>query len=317
MNSARPVEHFVTLFDSNFLPMGLALHDSLVSQGPAFHLWIICMDEAVEQQLERIALPQVTLLPLGKCETPELLAVKPGRTRGEYCWTFTPFTFQAVFDRDATVERVTYLDADLFFFADPGLLLAELDAAHKQVLITDHAYAPEHEFFIPLSGRFCVQFLTFRRTPGAAKVMRWWQERCLEWCFARHEDGKFGDQKYLDAWPELFPDEVHIVNQVEKTLAPWNELHFEKALLGRIDPVFYHFQGVKLIRHDTAKLYHYNYTIGKQGLRLYRSYQASLRKAVGTMKQLGIAVPWFREDLSFKRRVLNLLRKDPRIAKIG
>src|SRR5512134_2537900 len=100
MSSGDPVEHFVTLFDSNYLPMGLALHDSLRRQGQPFHLWVLCMDETVEKQLQRLALPDVTLMPLGSVETRELLEIKPGRTRCEYCWTVTPFTFQAVFDRD-------------------------------------------------------------------------------------------------------------------------------------------------------------------------------------------------------------------------
>ena len=185
-----PTEHFVTLFDSKFLPMGMALHNSLISQGQPFHLWIICMDDKVEQQLGLVALPNVTLLPLASMETSELLEVKPGRSRGEYCWTLTPFTFQAVFDRDDSITRVTYLDSDIFFFDTPLTLLREFDASGKHVLITEHAFAPEYDFYVNLSGRFCVQFMTFRRSAEGKKVMRWWQERCLEWCFERHEDGK-------------------------------------------------------------------------------------------------------------------------------
>ena len=79
------VEHFCTLFDSNFLPMGMTLHQSLLTHAQPFHLWILCMDELVEQQLEMISLPHVTLIPLRDIETTELLAVKPGRSRGEYC----------------------------------------------------------------------------------------------------------------------------------------------------------------------------------------------------------------------------------------
>ena len=220
-------EHFVTLFDASFLPIGLALYGSLKEHARPFRLWVLAIDEEAERHLVRLALPDVTVIPLREFETPALLAVKPGRTRAEYCWTMTPFTCQAVFDRDPSAMRATYVDADVFFFRDPRVLLKELDDSHKHVLITEHAYAPEYDRSHD-SGRFCVQFLTFDRSQAAGEVMRWWQERCVEWCFARYEDGKFGDQVYLDQWPALFGDRVHIVRQVEKTLAPWNVRHFSK-----------------------------------------------------------------------------------------
>jgi len=315
MNSDSRVEHFVTLFDSNFLPMGMTLHASLMNHGQPFQLWIICMDEQVEEQLTRIALPHVTLLPLRSVETPELLEVKPGRTRGEYCWTLTPFTFQAVFGHNGTVERVTYLDADLFFFASPHILFDELDEQKKDVLITEHAYAPEYEFYLNLSGRFCVQFITFRRTEAAARVMRWWQEKCLEWCFERHEEGKFGDQKYLDAWPEIFANEVHVLRQTDKTLAPWNVQHVEE-LHGRLEPVFYHFQGFRMIGPNEVRRYG-GYEIGKNGLLLYDAYLAALKQCLVTITKLGIAIPYIREEMSLINRVWKALRRNPCFARIN
>ena len=48
----------------------------------------------------------------------------------------------------------------------------------------------------------------------------------MEWCFNRFEEGKFGDQKYLDKWPELFDDKVHILSNKELLLAPWNATRF-------------------------------------------------------------------------------------------
>ena len=302
MISPEPVEHFVTLFDSNFLPMGLALHDSLMTHGQPFHLWILCMDERVEEQLKSFLLPHVTLMPLREVETQDLLVVKPGRNRAEYCWTVTPFTFQMVFDRYHDIQRVTYLDADLYFFDSPRILLNELDASGKHVLITEHAYAPEYIRGQAANGRFCVQFLTIRRTQQASKVMRWWQERCLEWCFDRNEDGKFGDQKYLDAWPELFGNEVTIVQQTEKTLAPWNVNYMENKLQGKLSPVFYHFHGIRITGPDKVQLYRF-YKIGKQGLRLYDHYFASLLKSFAILQKAGIPVPYLKESVKLRTRI--------------
>jgi hypothetical protein len=275
------------LFDAKFLPLGLALHTSLLQHAQPFHLWIVCMDAPCEQQLTQLALPHVTLIPLRELETPALLAVKPSRSRGEYCWTVTPFTFDAVFARAKGSERVTYLDADLFFFRDPQGLLAELSASAKDVMITEHAYPPEHDLTAK-TGRFCVQFLTVRNTTGGRKVTSWWQQRCLEWCFARAEDGKFGDQKYLDHWPSLFAEEVHILQQLSETLGPWN---VRARLLDEArPPVFYHFHGLRITDPKRVLLYN-GYRIGQAGERLYERYLSALRSELGRLAQHGIATP--------------------------
>lgn len=307
-NKASSVEHYVTLFDNNFLPMGLALHDSLLAQGQAFHLWILCMDELVERHLSMLALPHVTLIPLQEVEDDRLLAVKPLRSAGEYCWTLTPFTPQFVFDRNPLVERVTYLDADLFFFDSPSLLLEEFDQSGKHVLITDHAFDPRYDRS-RLNGRFCVQFMTFRRTDAAIKVMRWWQERCLEWCYSKREQGKFGDQKYLDQWPELFGDEVHILRQMDKTLAPWNVCFFEQKDGGRVSPVFYHFHGFRIVAPDKALLYS-GYQIGNAFDEIYQPYLSCLLGKFSQLRQAGISIPYlplksdlYNRCLAIKRRI--------------
>ncbi|MHB1530099.1 MAG: glycosyl transferase [Acidiferrobacteraceae bacterium] len=306
-------EHFVTLFDNNFLPVGLCLHASLLQQGQPFQLWIICMDDLVERNLRQLALPFVRLLPLAEVEQYALRAVKPARTLGEYCWTLTPFAPEFVLDRDPGVARVTYLDADLFFFDAPQLLIEEFVASGKHVLITEHAYGPRYARSgrARRGGRFCVQFITFRRTVEAAKVMHWWQERCLEWCYARVEDGKFGDQKYLDVWPELFAQEVHILGQKEKALAPWNVAHYEAVGRGHIAPVFYHFHGLRL--ESPARLLLYSgYQVGAAADELYGAYVTCLRRMLARLGDLGIPAPYLRRRndllgkcITYKRRLVD------------
>ncbi len=288
MDSAREADHFVTLFDSKFLPMGICLYESLLRYAQPFHLWIICIDELVEHQLGSIGLRHVTLIPLREVETEALLAVKQERSRAEYCWTLTPFAPQFVFDRSEAVSRVTYLDADLFFFDDPKILLGELDECGKSVLITDHAYAPEYDQS-GLYGRFCVQFMTFCRTPGGLRVLHWWQDKCIEWCYARVEEGRFGDQKYLDVWPDIFSDDVHVLQRVEQTLAPWNVRYLGKCH-GELAPVFFHFHSLRIVDSREMILYR-GYNIGSSGESFYDQYVDALLDCFERLKLLGIVIP--------------------------
>src|SRR5450755_1517610 len=184
------MEHYVTVFDSLFLPQGLALHMSMERHAGSYTLWVLCVDDAVYEALRRIDLPNVKLLQLSRLEVAELKRVKPTRTTGEYCWTLTAFAPRFVFEADTTAARVTYLDADVWLRRNPASIFAELDDSRKDVLITEHAYAPEYDQSA-CSGQYCVQFVTFTRE-GGEPVRKWWEERCIEWCFARYENGKFG-----------------------------------------------------------------------------------------------------------------------------
>lgn len=238
-------EHYVTLFDSNFLPQGLALHSSLQEHGDDYVLWVLCIDVECLHTLDSLNLPQVRLLDLREFETADLLAVKPGRTRAEYCWTLTPWSLQWVLQVDLEALRVTYLDADVFFLKSPAKIFEEFDASGKGILITEHGYAPENDQSTT-SGRYCVQFLTVVRDHGE-KVLHWWRDRCLEWCFARCENGKFGDQKYLDSFSSEFILDVYQIGPDPRFQGPWNATIFCYSYA-----VVYHFHGLRLLPDSTV-----------------------------------------------------------------
>jgi hypothetical protein len=287
MISGNQVEHFVTLFDSHYLPLGLCLHRSLEEQGQPFHLWVVAMDDACAAALEKIDLPAMTVIPLREVENQALRSVKAQRSVGEYCWTLTPFLPSHVFERAPYLTRVTYLDADLFFFESPQVLLEEFGQSGKHVLITDHAFAPEHAEYMKY-GRFCVQFITFCNTVQARRVLKWWQDRCIEWCYAREENGKFGDQKYLDEWPRRFAEEVHILSQTDRTVAPWNVAHLSRTLK-QVRPVFYHFHSLRIVSGSHVVL-HFMYYIGRRNRWIYDKYLRTMRAMVARMRELGIPV---------------------------
>jgi len=242
---------FCTLFDINYLPRGLVLYRSLERTGTDFRLHVFCMDEESEQVLRRLSLPRLVVVPLRELERhdPALLSVKPTRTQVEYCWTATPAVCLYVLDAYPDAAEVTYLDADLMFFSSPEALFDEMgDAA---TMIVPHRYAPEHRWKEPESGTFNVEWLTFRRDSDGLAALQWWHDRCIEWCYFRVEDGKMGDQKYLDEFPSRF-GRVHVLEHPGGGLAPWNVTNHkldgtpEHVLVDGRPLVFFHYHSLRL-----------------------------------------------------------------------
>ena len=276
------MEHYVTLFDSLFLPQGLALHLSMERHAGDYALWILCVDDETYEVLTKLNLPNVRLLQLSSLETEELKKVKITRNKGEYCWTLTPFAPRFVFESDQSVLKVTYIDADMWFRKTPAPIFSEFNSSGKHVMITDHAYAPEYDQSAT-SGQYCVQFMTFTRIEGEV-VRKWWEDKCIEWCYARFEDGKFGDQKYLDDWPVRFKEYVHELHSKELLLAPWNASRFPYAT-----SILWHFHGARVVVHNNRLygLWCGNYalpTITK--INVYRIYLSDISQAISLLNSI-------------------------------
>lgn len=279
------MNHYCTLFDANYLTRGLALYQSLADTGDEFLLYIFAFDAQTEAILEKLSLPHVKIVSMKDFEDARLLAIKETRSRGEYCWTCSSFSILYVLQH-FDVSEVTYLDSDLYFFSTPQRLLDEFHDSGKDVLITRHRYAPEYDQSAT-SGIYCVQFMTFRNTPQGLYVLHWWCDRCAEWCYARFEDGKFGDQKYLDDWLTRFDGMVHELQDIGGGVAPWNVEQYRCTMGPSVDGVpvvFYHFHGLRWLDLHTFDL-SLGYRLSDAVVQyLYHPYLDALQKALAFIR---------------------------------
>jgi glycosyltransferase involved in cell wall biosynthesis len=267
------MRYYCSYFDRNYLARALVLLESLERhESLDFRLIIICLDELTRVLLSKLQNKHLVLLARHDLEHNDHALIGPRQERSftEYYWTLSPTAILRALDLVPEGEPLIYLDADLCFFSDPAPMLSELDG--HSVLIHEHRFSPEFAQSEVFNGRFNVGLMGFRNDKQGRDVLSWWRERCNEWCFARTEDGKFGDQMYLNDWPTRF-EGVRVLQHPGGGVAPWNQgaLKFsEKQNIQGIpqlfvegEPlVFFHFHALVpmfqntylLVKHSTYPL---------------------------------------------------------------
>ena len=251
--------NFCTLFDSYYLTRGIALYRSLELYCNNFHLYIFTFDDKSYAILGKLNFRHATIISLKDFENENLIRVKPTRTIAEYCWTCTASTIWYSINK-FDLDHCTYLDADIVFFSSPSPIYEEI--GNNSIGITPHNFTPKLKSS-EILGKYCVQFTYFRNDTDGLKALNWWKNKCIEWCYAKMEDDKYADQKYLDHFPAFFKN-VHIVENIGAGVAPWNinnfivevenQIYVKLAKKGGVNTrnnlIFYHFQGLKFIKKE-------------------------------------------------------------------
>ena len=157
----------------------------------------------------------------------------------------------------------------------------------------------------------------------------WWREACLDWCYNRLEDGKFGDQKYLDSWQDNFRGVMEVKN-IASILAPWN---IQKYKLINMSPlqisdidlrevanvVLYHFHSLHFIKEyfsfyglncfSRKKIIFCNYRMPQRYAKyIYEPYVNHLLLVETNLKKYDIAFNIHGEEI-VHRRFSNLLNR--------
>lgn len=245
---------FCTYFDHRYLPRGIALYQSLRRHVGDFELWVLCLDAPCSRALRQLALPKVRPVELGEIEeaTAGLRDARDDRSTLEFYFTCTPALPLYVLGRRREGELVTYVDADLYFFSDPAPAFRELGG--RSVAIVGHRFTPDRLHMLE-AGVYNVGWLSFRRDGPGLACLRWYLDRCLEWCGDYLSGGRYADQKYLDDWPRRFAG-VAVLRHKGVGLASWNLENYALSLRdGRVwvddDPlIFFHFHGLTFAFDD-------------------------------------------------------------------
>nr|WP_222288675.1 glycosyltransferase [Rhizobium leguminosarum]MBY5559247.1 hypothetical protein [Rhizobium leguminosarum]MBY5708380.1 hypothetical protein [Rhizobium leguminosarum]MBY5757851.1 hypothetical protein [Rhizobium leguminosarum] len=297
-------KYFCTLFDSGYLIKGITMIESLMRQSPDSHVFVLCLDQQTKDIVNRLDIQGVTCISLDEVETEQLLQAKKTRGVAEYCWTLSPCFPWYLFQNYPEIGLLTYLDSDLLFYSPIQPIFDEI--GDSSVAIIEHRFAPrlrDRE----VNGRFCVEWVTFRRDAEGLACLSRWRDQCIEWCYYRLEDGKMGDQKYLDEWPNRYKN-CHIIEHPGAGVAPWNyEKHtFSVDVTGAniVDAsplIFYHFHQFQLLENGGFDRLSTFYTsVCPEPDEVYLAYESALTRTLERVRKI---VPGFSGGLRSSRRV--------------
>ena len=241
--------NYCTYFNINYLIKGIALIESLEkNEKKEYTLFVICMDELTQTFLSKMNYKSVELIPFSKIENSDrfLLKIKNTRSHVEYLWTAKSSILMWLINEKPEIEAICYIDADIFFFNSPDPIWTEL--INCSVLIHEHRFSEEYSDHKKY-GKFNAGFVCFKTDHQGLKVLKWWRERSLEWCYDRIENNKFADQLYLETFQTF--NGVDIVKHTGVGVAPWNhtQYSFTKNEDGQVhindNPIiFYHYHSL-------------------------------------------------------------------------
>jgi len=258
----------VTFFDSNYIPKALATYMSLSRVHNNFKLYALCFDDLSFNVIKKMNYHHFIPIHYSEFENEELQKNKKNKEKMyEYYWSCKPYAILWIMKK-TKAEMVTYIDCDFLFFQSPEPIFKEAEKASVLIQPNNFSYDEEKQF-LPV-GYYCSCWESFKNNHEGHKVLRWWHKKCMEWCYAKFENEKFADQKYLDRWRLLFKGVREVIN-VGANISPWNIQKFDltvrnnQILINNSCPlIYYHYHSFKI------NLINYKYMITGDRENYYR-----------------------------------------------
>lgn len=261
---------FFTVINKLFVPQAYCLIKSLKKYN--HKIIIISFDKGIDKYFKNFSNTKVIyydeILPKN------IRKKFPDRSIAEFISTITPSIFLILLNKYRD-NMITYVDADVSFFDNPKKILEKLiKNKEKSILITKHNFEQKYESS-KKTGNFCVQFISCKNNQYSKIVLNEWSKNCIEWCYYKYENDKFGDQKYLDNWPLKYPKKILILDNLNFSVAPWNI-----NICNLNEMVFFHFHSLRLIDKERVLL-HFGFDINKKQIKMiYHPYVTNLSEIV-------------------------------------
>ncbi len=290
--------HFSTVVSKGHLYKFLAMYASLERHCNSYRLYVLCANEESYQVLSKARFQNVEPVMLSTIEDEALLRAKENRIFHAYCWTLKPVFLNYVLNNHPDAKYFAHLDADLCFFNDPSLIFKENPNA--SLFLTHHRNSKDFFPYYDVTGIYNTGFVGCVNDETARIAIKRWHEQCIDNCPIREDIERklFGDQRYVESWPNEYPN-THIVSSFGANTALWNITDYEvtqkenTVYVSNQPLIFYHFSGLTIISETEFNICWYYHIDDQATIELiYKPYLILLYNTILEVKKY---FPWFKE----------------------
>lgn len=310
-----------TIVSPNYLAFARTLASSYVAQHPDQRFYVLIVADLADPAPFRID-PAFTPVMLGEIGLAHLRAEAMKYDILELNTNVKP-TFMRYLLETQGLDALVYLDPDIFVYQplDP---VFEALAAGATAVLTPHMTTPVFDGCSPseqdllFNGTYNLGFIGVGRTEEGLRLLRWWEERCLQLGFSEGRTGLFVDQKWMNLAPGLF-DRVVISRDAGLNMAYWN-LHERRLAEGtqglvvensesvRVPLRFFHFSGLAPTEPEVISRNTDRFTLASRpDLRaIFDAYKAAVRQNGGHPSE---ALPYGFDQFSDGTAITRLARR--------
>lgn len=250
----------LTICSSNYLAHARTLGDSLTQHNPECRFVIGLVDQ-LPPALEPAFWHPYELIPVESLAIPGFSEMAGRYGIIELNTAVKPFYIDYLYRRDAGVQKVVYLDPDIYVTGSLQAVERKLD--EYSIIVTPHRCIHNdteeqivHERAMIRNGIYNLGFLATSRTSETMAFLKWWQARLRTLCYLRLEEGLFVDQ-YWVTLASVYFDGMHVERNLGYNMCYWNRV--ERSLSqqdgrylvnGEHELIFYHFSSYSPLKPE-------------------------------------------------------------------
>lgn len=209
------MKNLCTVSDINYLYKGLTLYESLNQTSENFILHYLCIDDKTYEKIKKYQSENLIAYKVDDLlnQDENLKNLKKSEYK-YFCWSLA--SYFSFFLLRKNFESITYIDSDIFFNKNIDLIFDEI--GNKEVGIFRHR---QFDLRLPRpEGWFNVGVVYFKNGKIGNHICKWWSESVLHKKYPNLST--CGDQKYLDEFPNMCPDDYIFIDGNIGHGAPWH-----------------------------------------------------------------------------------------------